>query len=114
MTVQETFFSLHVVEMDRAVAFYTHAFGATVELTSPGWTSLRIAGVRVGLALVPSHEPARTGLHFVVTDLAMTSGAVVHAGGSVGEVAEVAPEVFVAAATDTEGNTFALALWAVD
>ena len=69
MSVIEVFFAVEVANMERATAFYVNALGATVAFASPGWSSLRIAGVRIGLALNPMHEGGRTGLHFAVSDL---------------------------------------------
>ena len=109
MTVLETFFSVEVADMRRATAFYAEAFGATVTFASPAWSSLRIAGVRVGLALVPQHQASRIGLHFAVDDLARTRGDVERAGGRVVVATlEVAPGVVTADVADTEGNTFML------
>ena len=78
--------------MERATAFYVNALGATVAFASPGWSSLRIAGVRVGLALNPMHEGGRTGLHFAVSDLVAARSDVQGAGGRTGEAVEVAPK----------------------
>jgi predicted enzyme related to lactoylglutathione lyase len=109
MVVTETFFSVGVRDMDRATAFYVDALGAIAVFASPGWSSLRIAGVRVGLALDPRHEGTRVGLHFAVGDLATAQADVERAGGRVVEHSiEVAPGVVVADVTDTEGNIFAL------
>lgn len=108
--VLETFFSVAVADMGRATAFWVDAFGAEVAFASPGWTSLRLAGVRVGLALAPAVAPAAIGLHLAVADLAAAGDAVARAGGRVAAPpVEVAPGVVVAQATDTEGNTFTLA-----
>jgi predicted enzyme related to lactoylglutathione lyase len=110
MTVVETFFSVEVEDMQRATAFYVAALGATVAFASPGWSSLHIAGVRIGLALGPKHAATRVGLHFAVSDLAAARAAVVRAGGGVeAPPVEVASGVLVADVTDTEGNTFTLA-----
>jgi predicted enzyme related to lactoylglutathione lyase len=109
MVVTETFFSVDVGDMPRATAFYVEALGADVVFASPGWTSLRIAGVRLGLALVQGHAGARVGLHFAVGDLAAACADVEGAGGVVvAPSVEVAPGVVVADVTDTEGNGFAL------
>jgi catechol 2,3-dioxygenase-like lactoylglutathione lyase family enzyme len=70
MQVKETFFSVHVADMARATAFYVEAFGAEVVAAVPFWSSLRIAGVRVGLALVAGHTGGRVGLHFAVAVVA--------------------------------------------
>jgi predicted enzyme related to lactoylglutathione lyase len=109
MTVIETFFSVDVGDMARATAFYVDALGATVAFASPVWSSLRIAGVRVGLFLHPERMQGRVGLHFAVSDLESARAAVEQAGGRcVTPPVEVAPGVVVADVADTEGNTFTL------
>lgn len=111
MVITETFFSVAVRDMPRATEFYVDALGATVATALPFWTSLHVAGVRVGLALVPEHHPQRVGLHFVVSDLEDACARVERAGGSiVAPRIEVAPGVFAAQVTDTEGNTFSFSL----
>jgi predicted enzyme related to lactoylglutathione lyase len=107
VAVRETFFSVLVNDMERATAFYVAALGAEVIAATPRWTSIRIAGVRVGLFLHP-HDPVRVGLHFVVGDLAAAGAAIAGAGGAIEPAVEVAPGVVTADATDTEGNTFSL------
>jgi predicted enzyme related to lactoylglutathione lyase len=106
--VTETFFALTVADMHRATAFYVDVFGATVMFATPAWTSLQIAGVRVGLAHSPEHHAGHTGLHFVVADLAAVSVAIARHGCTVGPPTEVAPGVVIALATDPEGNGFTL------
>jgi predicted enzyme related to lactoylglutathione lyase len=108
MIVRETFFSVEVVDMQRATSFYVNALGATVAFASPAWSSLRIAGVRIGLALSPRHEATKTGLHFTVSNLGDARADVERAGGHVAAPTEVAPGTLIAEATDTEGNTFTL------
>jgi predicted enzyme related to lactoylglutathione lyase len=109
MTVTETFFSVEVDDMARATAFYVEALGASVLFPSPRWSSLSIAGVRVGLFLHPEHAAASIGLHFVVSDLATARADVERAGGRiVAPSIEVAPGVVIASVTDTERNTFSL------
>ena len=109
MSVTEAFFSVDVEDMQRATAFYVNAFGATVVFSSARWSSLRIAGVRIGLAQVPEGAASRVGLHFAVSDLANASAAVERAGGCVASTPmEVAPGVVIVRVTDTEGNTFTL------
>jgi predicted enzyme related to lactoylglutathione lyase len=108
--VLETFFSVLVADMQRATTFYCDALGATVSFAAPGWTSLHLAGVRVGLALVPGHAGARTGLHFAVADLAAARAAVLAAGGRVlAAELEPAPGVVIAEMADPDGNSFVLA-----
>ena len=107
--VRETFFSIEVADMARATAFYCEALGATVYFATPGWTSLHIAGVRIGLALNPELAGARVGLHFAVADLAVARAAVERAGGrALGPDLEVAPGVWIAQVADSEGNSFVL------
>jgi predicted enzyme related to lactoylglutathione lyase len=109
MIVSETFFSVDVEDMQRATAFYVDALGASVAHASPAWSSLMIAGVRVGLALVPQHQPVRTGLHFAVADLVSACAEVARAGGrTVTARIEVAPGVVIADVMDSEGNSFTL------
>jgi predicted enzyme related to lactoylglutathione lyase len=107
--VVETFFSLPVLDMERATSFYTSALGAKVAYATPRWTSLHIAGVRIGLFLHPMSPGGATGLHFVVPDLAAARAAIEQAGGhaAAGEQ-EVAPGVVTLEATDTEENGFTL------
>lgn len=107
--VLETFPSVQVADMSRATAFYVQAVGATVVFASAEWTSLRIAGVRVGLALAPEHGGARTGLHFTVRDRAAVRARVLAAGGAlVAEALPVARGIVIDDVADTEGNVFAL------
>jgi predicted enzyme related to lactoylglutathione lyase len=109
MDVSETFFSVGVTDMPRASVFYAGAFGAEVVFASPEWSSLRIAGVRVGLARVPGHGGERLGIHFAVGDLGQACAEVVRAGGQVASAArEVAPGIRAAEVRDTEGNTLSL------
>jgi predicted enzyme related to lactoylglutathione lyase len=109
MAVTETFFSISVRDMDRATAFYMRALGATVSYASPRWSSLHIAGVRLGLFHDPDHPGGRTGLNFAVTDLAAPLGEIERAGGRlISPPAEVAPGVVVAEPSDSEENVFSL------
>jgi predicted enzyme related to lactoylglutathione lyase len=109
MTVTETFFAVEVDDMDRATAFYVQALGAAVLFASPRWSSLRIAGVRLGLALRASPATTKVGLHFVVTDLGAARAGVERSGGRIVAAAlEPAPGVLIAEVSDTEGNTFTL------
>jgi predicted enzyme related to lactoylglutathione lyase len=109
VTVSETFFSVDVDDMERATAFYVAAFDASVIFATADWTSLRIAGVRLGLFRHPGHGGGRIGLHFAVTDLAAARAAVERAGGrAAGPATEVAPGVVIAEVTDSERNSFTL------
>jgi predicted enzyme related to lactoylglutathione lyase len=107
--VVETFFSIAVRDMERATNFYVTAFGATVAFALPFWSSLHVASVRLGLALVPEHAGGTTGLHFGVVDLADARAWIERAGGRIVRASvEVAPGVVVSDVEDTEGNGFAL------
>lgn len=109
MKVTETFFSLEVGDMQRATAFYVNALGAKVTFTSPEWTSLQIAAVRIGLFLHSAHPGSPLGLHFGVMDLKSAREEIERAGGRfVEQPIEVAPGVVLASVMDTEGNTFTL------
>jgi predicted enzyme related to lactoylglutathione lyase len=101
--ITEAFFALAVRDMDRARTFYTAALGADVVFASPSWSSLRIAGVRVGL--FPG-EPGRTGLHFAGHLEAIVGEAAAAGGRVVSAAREIAPGVTIAEVEDSEGNTF--------
>jgi predicted enzyme related to lactoylglutathione lyase len=108
--VLETFFSVEVADMARATVFYREALGALVMTALPFWTSLNIAGVRIGLALNPQLAGARVGLHFAVANLGDACASVERAGGRILHAhIEVAPGVVVAEVADSEGNRFVLA-----
>ena len=102
--ITETFFALPVTDMDRATRFYV-ALGAVVKAATPGWTSLLVAGVRVGL--YPG-TPGFSGLHFAVDDLGATCAEIERAGGRGGAPFEAAPGLMLAVVTDCEGNTLTL------
>jgi predicted enzyme related to lactoylglutathione lyase len=109
MLVRETFFSVTVADMERATAFYVGAMSATVKAATPQWSSLFIAGVRLGLYADPQHKPAHTGLHFAVDDLAAACADVDRAGGKIKKAPyEVAPGITLAEVSDSEGNTLTL------
>jgi predicted enzyme related to lactoylglutathione lyase len=109
VTVTETFFSISASDPARAIRFYVDVLGATVSFSTPVWTSLYIARVRIGVFTDPAHKGARTGLHFAVADLAQTCAAIERAGGKRSSPAiEVAPRVRIAEMIDTEGNVFVL------
>lgn len=106
--VRETFVSIVVADMARATKFYVTTLGAVILYATPQWTSLAIAGVRVGLFALPTHPGGVTGVHFVVDDLAAAKRTIEAAGGAVADAVEVAPGVMTAEATDSEGNRFTL------
>ena len=107
--VAETFLSVSVADMDRAVTFYSKSLGAATTWASPGWSSLTVAGVRIGLFANPGHGGGRVGLHFAVSDLEAAGASIKQAGGIIlSPASQVAPGLLVAEASDTEGNIFSL------
>lgn len=107
--VAETFLSLVVADMDRATNFYSQSLGAMTVWASPRWSSIKVAGVRIGLFADPAHGGGRVGLHFTVNDLAAACSSVERAGGRiVSSGSQAAPGVRVAEVSDTEGNVFSL------
>jgi predicted enzyme related to lactoylglutathione lyase len=109
MLVKETFLSLAVTNMERATTFYAQAFGATIAYASERWSSLIIAGVRLGLALKDDHDgDQQCGLHFVVDDLQIAGNEVRRAGGTALGPRTVVPGLRFVEASDTEGNSFFL------
>jgi predicted enzyme related to lactoylglutathione lyase len=101
--------SLSVIDMDRATTFYSKSLSALATWISPRWSSLRVAGVRIGLFANSEYGGARVGLHFVVTNLAAACSSIERAGGKIiASASQVAPGVLVAEASDTEGNIFSL------
>jgi predicted enzyme related to lactoylglutathione lyase len=111
LNVREMFFSVPVADMDRARQFYVGALDGSVLYESSVWSSLQIAGVRLGLNATSSDAGLHMGLHFVVYDLVAACGAVVRAGGVVlSEPTDVQSGVILAEAADTEGNVFTLSL----
>lgn len=107
--VAETFLSLSVADMDRAMTFYSKSLGALTTWTSPRWSSLKLAGVRIGLFANPKYGGGRVGLHFAVTNLAAACSSIERAGGKIiASASEVAPGVLVVDVSDTEGNIFSL------
>lgn len=108
-TVTETFFAIEVADMNRAIEFYRAAFGADVMFATARWTSIKLAGVRLGLALTPDYTGGRNGLHLAVIDLPEARAAITAAGGvATAAPAEVAPGVVIAEVGDSEGNRFIL------
>jgi predicted enzyme related to lactoylglutathione lyase len=109
VTVKELFITIHVSDIERATKFYEHAFGATVSFASPTWSSLMIAGVRLGVFHNAAHPGGTTGLHLVVEELATALNAVERAGGRVVVAPiEVAADVVIAEVADPEGNLITL------
>lgn len=107
MRVQELFVSVYVSDMERAIAFYENALGATVDYASPTWASLIIAGIRVSFEL-RKNESSSIGMNFIVDDLAMACAAVARAGGEIEPAVEGTGGTVIAEVLDTEGNALTL------
>ena len=107
------YFVVYVADMDRATKFYEETFGAMVNFRSPEWTSLRIAGVDIGLHSGADTERRKIGLGFDVDDIEGACKAVAAAGGVIVKPPEHKPEeggITLAEVSDTEGNLFSLSL----
>lgn len=112
MTVTKAYFMLHVVDMDRAAAFYREGIGLGVRFVSPYWSELVWGDATVALhGGATLTEQRTTGLGFEVDDLDTACTQVVAAGGTI----VVAPRdregepIRLADVADTEGNVFSLA-----
>ena len=106
------YFVVYVADMDRATKFYEETFDALVGFRSPEWTSLRIAGVSIGLHGGSDTTPRSIGLGFDVDDLDGACAAVARAGGAVVKAPEKRADagITLAEVVDTEGNQFSLTL----
>jgi lactoylglutathione lyase len=106
------YFIVYVADMDRAAKFYEETFEALVSFRSPEWTSLRIAGVSIGLHGGSDTTPRRIGLGFDVDDIDGTCAAIARGGGAVVKAPEHKPDegITLAEVADTEGNQFSLTL----
>jgi predicted enzyme related to lactoylglutathione lyase len=111
MRVVETICILPVADMDRATRFYGGVFGAEVKFASPYWSSIVVAGVRVGLHGGATGERRDSGIGFVVDDIDAACAMAEAAGGAVVSPPSVREEgVVLAAIADTEGNEVSLSL----
>ena len=110
MTIKKVYFMLYANDMDRAVAFYTQAFGLTPRVTSPGWSELAWGDATLALHAGGSADTTVTGLGFDTDDAKATCAAVLAAGGSVLEepAARGGEGILLATVQDTEGNRFSI------
>jgi len=106
------YFIVYVADMDRALAFYHHAFDGEVNFSSPHWSSLVIAGSNVGLHPRREGDGPQVGLGFDCDDLVTACAAVAAAGGKVVKPPEYreTERINIATVTDTEGNEITLTL----
>jgi predicted enzyme related to lactoylglutathione lyase len=109
--VQKTYFMLVVTDMDRAVRFYTQAFGASVVFGSVEWSEVSVAGATVALHPGGDGTETATGLGFEVEDLDVALREVTRAGGQVRSPARDRPaeRIRLAQVADTEGNLLTVA-----
>jgi predicted enzyme related to lactoylglutathione lyase len=109
-SVTRTYFTLSVIDMARAVAFYRGVLGPVVRVESPTWSELKLGDATVALHTTPVPAPRYTGLGVEVLDLHAAYHAVTALGGKVlsgpspDPLGNLSYEV-----ADTEGNTFTIA-----
>jgi lactoylglutathione lyase len=108
--VLKTYFIVAVADMDRAVRFYTDAFGASVVFSSAEWSEVTVAGASVALHPGDGTQTA-TGLGFEVDDLDAALREVMHRGGRVTSTTRDRPaeRIRLAQVADTEGNLLTVA-----
>ena len=109
--VRKTYFILMVADMDRAVGFYTGAFGASVSFSSPHWSEVTLAGATVALHPGASGDQVDTGLGLEVDDLAAALADAERAGGRVVTAPRDRPgeRIQLATLADPEGNVLTVA-----
>jgi predicted enzyme related to lactoylglutathione lyase len=112
MTVTKAYFMLHVVDMDRAAAFYREGVGLDVRFVSPEWSEFAWGDATVALhGGASSTERRVTGLGFEVDNLEAACKRVAAAGGAIVTPPSDRPgePIRLADVADTEGNVFSLA-----
>jgi predicted enzyme related to lactoylglutathione lyase len=109
-SVTRTYFTLSVVDMARAVAFYRGLLGPVVRVESPTWSELKLGDATVALHTTPVPAPRYTGLGVEVVDLHAAYHAVTALGGKVLDGPSPDPTGNLSyEVADTEGNTFTIA-----
>ena len=109
-SVTRTYFTLSVVDMARAVAFYQGVLGPVVRVESPTWSELKLGEATVALHTTPVPSPRYTGLGVEVVDLHAAYHAVTALGGKVLSGPSPDPTGNLSyEVADTEGNTFTIA-----
>lgn len=98
---------LEVVDMDRAVRFYTEAFGMPVVEQSEEWSELGVPGATLALhGGATGTEVTRSSLSITVSDVEATARAVEAAGGRVLQVGPDLGGFRLGEFVDTENNYF--------
>jgi predicted enzyme related to lactoylglutathione lyase len=110
-TVRKVYFMLMVADMDRAVEFYSDAFGAMIVLHYPYWSELIVAGATVALHPGRTGGDVDTGLGFEVDDLDAALEKAVQLGARIADPARERPGegIRIAQVADTEGNVISVA-----
>lgn len=110
MQVERLKYIIWAADTARAVAFYTHVFGAAVIRQNPAITEIEIAGGVIGIHGGGEGKRTWTGLSFQVPDVIAGAAEVTAAGGQL--TREPQPEddepPHLAMCMDTEGNEFML------
>jgi len=109
--VRKTYFMLMVVDMSRALRFYTDGFGASVSFSSPHWSELTVAGATLALHSGGDGSEKSTGLGFEVDDLDAALQQATSVGGRITSPARDRPaeRIRLAELADTEGNVLSVA-----
>jgi lactoylglutathione lyase len=109
--VGKTYFIVVVEDMDRALRFYTDAFGASVVFRSAEWSEVTVAGATVALHRGGDDTQTPTGLGFEVDDLDGALREVTRAGGRLTSPPRDRPaeRIRLAQVADTEGNLLTVA-----
>lgn len=106
--VTRTYFTLSVIDMPRALAFYREVLGPVIRRETPTWAELKFGDATVALHASPTPNPKSTALGVDVVDLDAACLAVVNMGGEVLHEMEGIAGQRAVEVRDTEGNTFTL------
>jgi len=105
----------YVQDMDRALAFYSAAFGARVMSASPGWSILDLGPIELALHILHpgQHEEGpipHAGLNLEVDLIESVRAEIEAAGGQMLDLREAEPRIPVRVASfqDPDGNGFEL------
>ncbi len=105
----------YVMDMARAIRFYTQVFEVSVVFESPGWTTLDFGPLQLALHILAADETEEAplphaGVNFEVDHIEILQAKIVALGGQLVELRE--PQggvpVRVASFKDSEGNGFEL------
>jgi predicted enzyme related to lactoylglutathione lyase len=110
MQVERVKYLIWAADTQRAVAFYTSLFGATVGRSNPAVTELELLGSVIGIHSGGEGKRTWTGLSFQVPDVVAGAAEVVAAGGLLTHEPkeEDGEPPHLAMCMDPEGNEFML------